>query len=61
MYAIGPDFGDSAGAFTVAHAYQLHDITDGTNGRCDVRYWCNAREGWDGPTGLGTPIGADAF
>ena len=61
MYAIGPDFGDSAGAFTVAHSDQLHDITDGTNGRCDVRYWCNARDGWDGPTGLGTPIGADAF
>lgn len=61
MYAIGPDVGDSAGAFTVAHADKLHDITEGTNGRCDVRYWCNAREGWDGPTGLGTPIGADAF
>jgi subtilase family serine protease len=61
MYAIGPDVGDSAGAFTVAHADNLHDITEGTNGRCDVRYWCNAREGWDGPTGLGTPIGSDAF
>jgi subtilase family serine protease len=61
MYAIGPDVGDSAGAFTVAHSDSLHDITEGSNGRCDVRYWCNAREGWDGPTGLGSPIGADAF
>ena len=61
MYAIGPDFGDSAGAFTVANADKLHDISEGTNGRCDVKYWCNAREGWDGPTGLGTPIGSDAF
>ena len=61
MYAIGPDFGDSAGAFTVAHADKLHDITEGSNGRCDVNYWCNARVGWDGPTGLGTPIGSDAF
>jgi subtilase family serine protease len=61
MYAVGPDVGDSAGAFTVAHADLLHDITEGTNGRCDVRYWCNAREGWDGPTGLGSPIGSDAF
>jgi subtilase family serine protease len=61
MYAIGPDVGESAGAFTVAHAENLHDITEGSNGRCDVRQWCNAREGWDGPTGLGTPIGADAF
>ena len=61
MYAIGPDFGDSAGAFTVANANKLHDITEGSNGRCDVNYWCNARVGWDGPTGLGTPIGSDAF
>lgn len=61
MYAVGPDFGDSAGAFTVAHSESLHDITAGTNGRCDVNYWCNAREGWDGPTGLGSPIGSDAF
>jgi hypothetical protein len=61
MYAVGPDFGDSAGAFTVAHSDLLHDITDGSNGRCDVRYWCNAREGWDGPTGLGSPSGSDAF
>ena len=61
MYAIGPDFGDSAGAFTLANAAKLHDITEGSNGRCDVNYWCNARVGWDGPTGLGTPIGSDAF
>lgn len=61
MYAIGPAFGDSAGAYTVANADKLHDVTEGSNGRCDVKYWCNAREGWDGPTGLGSPIGSDAF
>jgi subtilase family serine protease len=61
MYAIGPDFGDSAGAFTTANSNKLHDVTDGSNGRCEVQSWCNARTGWDGPTGLGTPIGADAF
>jgi hypothetical protein len=61
MYAIGPDFGDSAGAFTLANKDKLHDVTEGSNGRCDVNYWCNARVGWDGPTGLGTPIGSDAF
>lgn len=61
MYAIGPDVGESAGAFTVANADKLHDITEGTNGRCDVRYWCNARQGWDGPTGLGSPNSSDAF
>jgi Subtilase family len=61
MYAIGPDFGASAGTFTVNNQDKLHDITDGSNGRCDVSYWCNARSGWDGPTGLGSPVGSDAF
>lgn len=61
MYAIGPKFGASAGEFTLANANLLHDITIGSNGPCDVKYWCNARTGWDGPTGLGTPNGAGAF
>jgi hypothetical protein len=26
-----------------------------------VTQWCNARAGWDGPTGLGTPNGTGAF
>lgn len=61
MYAIGPKTGGNPAAFTVAHKDQLHDITEGSNGRCTVLYWCNAREGWDGPTGLGSPNGAGGF
>ncbi len=61
LYAIGPNTGGSPAAFTVAHQDQLHDITQGSNGRCQVLYWCNAREGWDGPTGLGSPNGASGF
>jgi subtilase family serine protease len=39
----------------------LHDITSGSNGSCPTTQWCNARAGWDGPTGLGTPNGTGAF
>lgn len=61
MYAIGPKTGGSPAQFTVANKDKLHDITEGSNGRCSVNYWCNAREGWDGPTGLGSPNGAGGF
>ncbi|MGA8117860.1 MAG: S53 family peptidase [Actinocatenispora sp.] len=39
----------------------LNDVTTGSNGSCDTQQWCNAGDGWDGPTGLGTPNGTDAF
>jgi hypothetical protein len=38
----------------------LYDITEGSNGSCGVPL-CQARVGWDGPTGMGTPNGARAF
>ncbi|HVX45129.1 MAG TPA: S53 family peptidase [Mycobacteriales bacterium] len=37
------------------------DVTDGTNGSCSPTQLCNARAGWDGPTGSGTPNGIAAF
>lgn len=41
----------------------LHDVIYGNNGGCNRRakYLCTARVGYDGPTGLGTPKGIDAF
>ncbi|GAA4210122.1 S53 family peptidase [Actinocatenispora rupis] len=39
----------------------LNDVTSGSNGSCDIKQLCNAGDGWDGPTGLGTPNGTDAF
>jgi subtilase family serine protease len=44
------------------HVYgvNLHDITAGSNGVCSS-YLCQAGTGFDGPTGLGTPIGLGAF
>ncbi len=44
-----------------AHPGNLNDITGGSNGSCPTTQWCNARSGWDGPTGLGTPNGTGAF
>ena len=44
-----------------SNASSLRDITSGSNGSCPVTQWCNARSGWDGPTGLGTAKGTNAF
>lgn len=48
------------GSTPYAHTTSLHDITSGSNGSCGS-YLCNAVAGFDGPTGLGTPIGLAAF
>ncbi len=39
----------------------LNDVTSGSNGSCSISYICNARAGYDGPTGWGTPNGTSAF
>lgn len=39
----------------------LWDVTVGSNGSCSRKYLCNARVGYDGPTGNGTPNGISAF
>lgn len=61
LYALRSDFGQSAGEFTAAHSDQLNDVTVGVNGTCRTKLWCSASEGWDGPTGLGSPNGSGAF
>jgi hypothetical protein len=43
------------------HSGALHDVTSGSNGSCSVAYLCTAGTGFDGPTGLGTPNGVNAF
>ena len=39
----------------------LNDVVDGNNGECSPAPLCTAQPGWDGPTGLGTPIGTKAL
>jgi hypothetical protein len=41
----------------------VFDVTSGNNGTCSgsPAYFCNAAVGFDGPTGLGTPVGPGAL
>ena len=39
----------------------LNDVVEGDNGDCTPAPLCTAQPGWDGPTGLGTPIGTRAL
>jgi subtilase family serine protease len=43
-----------------SHTSDFNDVTSGTNGGCGAPL-CVAGQGWDGPTGLGTPKGIGAF
>jgi subtilase family serine protease len=38
----------------------LHDVTGGSNGSCGT-IMCSGAAGYDGPTGVGTPLGVGAF
>jgi subtilase family serine protease len=55
--------GNINGASSIyANKSALRDVTTGNNGTsCPVSYYCNAGVGYDGPTGLGTPVGLNAF
>ncbi|WP_406008132.1 S53 family peptidase [Streptomyces sp. NBC_00637] len=49
--------------YAAAGTSALNDVTSGSNGTCSstAAYLCTAKSGYDGPTGLGTPQGTDAF
>jgi len=53
----------SDASYIYGHAAgNLFDVTSGSNdGPHCTTYLCNAGSGYDGPTGLGTPIGTSAF
>ena len=62
VYALSGNTAGYANAIPVQpHPANLFDVTSGSNGTCPTTQWCNARTGWDGPTGLGTPNGTGAF
>jgi len=63
VYAIA---GNAATLTYASNAYantaSLTDVTTGKNGTtCGGDFLCTAQAGYDGPTGLGTPIGTGAF
>jgi IPT/TIG domain len=39
----------------------LYDVVSGTNGTCSGTTECKAAAGYDGPTGVGSPVGLEAF
>ncbi|HEY4387489.1 MAG TPA: S53 family peptidase [Ktedonobacteraceae bacterium] len=51
----------NAAAYPYAHSFALNVVTSGSNGVCEVPYLCSGANGYNGPTGLGTPNGVDAF
>ena len=72
VYALAGNAGsvDYAAKLPYASPGSLFDVTGGNNGSCvkgkttsssTTAYLCTARLGYDGPTGLGTPNGIDAF
>ena len=51
----------NAASSIYSHTANLNDVTSGNNGTCAVSYYCNGTQGYDGPTGLGTPNGLAPF
>lgn len=55
-----------AGTYPNAYPYAangagINDVSGGSNGSCTPSYLCTGVAGYDGPTGLGTPDGLQAF
>ena len=61
VYALSGNTAGYPSALAYQHPSALFDVTVGFNGSCSPSQLCNARAGWDGPTGLGTPNGTAAF
>ncbi len=61
VYALAKGGGRFGAAGLYLHPGALHDITTGSTGVCTPASFCNARAGYDGPTGMGSPNGTSAF
>jgi subtilase family serine protease len=64
VYALAGNAGTmnyAASIWAAGGSSALNDVVSGSNGSCSISYICNARAGYDGPTGWGTPNGLAAF
>ncbi len=65
VYALSGNTSGAANAlpYSLGNSANLHDVTSGNNGSCrrQPSYFCKAGNGYDGPTGMGTPKGSGAF
>jgi MYXO-CTERM domain-containing protein len=56
VYAATGNGTQTSGSFLAANTSKLFDVVSGNNGNCGTdTLLCNAKAGWDGPTGYGTP------
>jgi len=53
--------GTVSGGVPYANRSGWKDATGGSNGSCSTAYLCQGVAGYDGPTGLGSPIGTSGF
>lgn len=56
-----PAPGTVPASYLYEHPGALNAVTSGSNGTCSPSYLCTAGSGYNGPAGMGTPSGADAF
>ena len=61
LFGMKANYGGAPGAFLWANHDLLHDVTTGSNGSCLTTQYCTCGDGYDGPTGWGTPAGSGAF
>jgi subtilase family serine protease len=63
VYALSGNTGGTPASLAyTTPAGSLYDVTSGSNTRrCRAGYLCSGAVGYDGPTGMGTPIGVGAF
>ena len=61
--ALASDPASLNNAYPYSHTGSLYDVTSGNNGGCrrNVQYLCTGVQGYDGPTGNGTPNGTGGF
>jgi subtilase family serine protease len=60
VFALAGNEASITPAYPYSHTGNLYDVKKGSNGSCG-NYLCEAKKGYDGPTGLGTPKGVGAF
>jgi hypothetical protein len=61
MYALAGNVSSvPAPAYPYSHRNSFYDVTSGANAICSTRI-CNATTGWDGPTGVGVPLGINGL
>lgn len=62
VYALaGNESNITYGSYPYNHTSSLNDVTTGSINCAGGGAFCDARPGWDGPTGLGTPNGTGGF